>query len=132
MHSVLRLGSRVGARKVVRFLSAAPLRPIQFFEFETLVELQQKATVAYTTNPMFGTVVDKAYQWTTFSEFDVEVAKARIAFTQLNIEKNDKVAIISNNRIEWAITQYAVAGLGGQIIPMYVYFIASFLTMSDL
>ena len=94
------------------------LHPIQFFEFETLVELQQKATVANTTNPMFGTVVDKAYHWTTYSEFDVEVAKARIAYSQLHVRKDDKVALISNNRIEWAITQYAVAGLGGQIIPM--------------
>jgi len=118
MYSVYRLGNRVGTRKIARFLSTAPLHPIQFFEFETLVELQQKATVAYSTNPMFGTVVDKAYHWTTFSEFDVEVAKARIAYSQLHIGKNDKVAIISNNRIEWAITQYAAVGLGGQIIPM--------------
>ena len=108
----------MGARKIARCLSTVPLRPIQFFEFDTLVELQQKATSAYSTNPMFGTVVDKAYQWTSYAEFDVEVAKARIAFAEHHIGKDDKVAITSNNRIEWAVTQYATVGLGGQIIPM--------------
>jgi acyl-CoA synthetase (AMP-forming)/AMP-acid ligase II len=29
------------------------------------------------------------------------------------------VAIISNNRLEWAVTMYACQGLGAQIVPMY-------------
>lgn len=120
MLSARRIGSRVGTRMVARLLSTTPLRPIDFFPFETLVELQQKATTAYTTNPMFGTKVGNEFQWTSFSEFDVEVAKCRIALDQHKVGKNDKVSIISNNRIEWAVINYATVGLGGQIIPMLV------------
>jgi len=114
-----RLGARVGSRKVSRFLSTVPTRPIQLFQFDTLVELQQKATAAYTTNPMFGTKVGNAFEWTTYSEFDVEVSKCRIALAEHHISKNDKIAIISNNRLEWAVIKYAANGLGSQIIPMY-------------
>ena len=35
-----------------------------------------------------------------------------------NISKEDKVALISNNRLEWATIKYATVGLGGQIVPM--------------
>lgn len=118
MRSVYRLGTRVAARKVSRSLSTLPTRPIQFFQFDTLVELQQKATAAYTTNPMFGTKVGGAFEWTTYSEFDVEVSKCRIALAEHHLGKDDKLAIISNNRLEWAVVKYAANGLGAQVIPM--------------
>lgn len=36
-----------------------------------------------------------------------------------NIGKDDKVAMISDNRVEWAVTFFAANSLGAQIIPMY-------------
>jgi long-subunit acyl-CoA synthetase (AMP-forming) len=100
--------------------AAVPLRPLQHFKVETLVELQAKATEAYTTNPMFGTKVGNAFEWITYEQFDKEVAKFRIVLNQHKIGFDDKVALISNNRVEWAIVNYAAAGLGAQIVPMYV------------
>ena len=117
MNFINKIGKRA-ASKYLRCLSSVPLRPIQLLQFETLVELQQKATEAYTTNPMFGTKVGNAFEWITYSEFDLEVAKFRIVLKQHDIGIDDKVALISNNRTEWAIAKYATVGLGAQIVPM--------------
>jgi acyl-CoA synthetase (AMP-forming)/AMP-acid ligase II len=35
------------------------------------------------------------------------------------VGRGDKVAIISNNRVEWAVAMYAVTGVGAQLVPMY-------------
>jgi long-chain acyl-CoA synthetase len=37
----------------------------------------------------------------------------------LGISKGDTVAIISDNRPEWAITAYGAYGLGAKVVPMY-------------
>lgn len=36
-----------------------------------------------------------------------------------HVGRGDKVALISNNRVEWAVAFYAVASVGGSIVPMY-------------
>lgn len=118
MFNSLKCEARGFSRRLVRSLTTTPLHPIQFFKFNTLVELQQKATTAYTTNPIFGTKVENAYEWISFSEFDVEVGKCRIALNEMSVGKNDKVALISNNRVEWATVMYATFGVGAQIVPM--------------
>lgn len=94
------------------------MRPIQNFKFETTVELQIKATEAYSTNPMLGTRVGNAYKWMTYTEFDQEVRKFRVVLANYKISMDDKVAIISNNRTEWAVVKYASNGVGAQIVPM--------------
>jgi long-chain acyl-CoA synthetase len=35
------------------------------------------------------------------------------------VERGDKVAVISDNRVEWAIGAYATYGLGAHYVPMY-------------
>jgi long-chain acyl-CoA synthetase len=49
----------------------------------------------------------------------VLIEKTRKAFSQLGVGRNDKVALISNNRWEWATITYGTLGLGGQVVPMY-------------
>ena len=42
------------------------------------------------------------------------------AFLRLNIQKNDKVAIISsNNRTEWHIFDIGILQTGAQTVPIY-------------
>lgn len=103
---------------MVRKLSAPALIPLKELKFETLVELQQEACNTYSTNPMFGTRVGNAYEWMSYADFDKEVQKFRVVLHQHKIGMEDKVAIISNNRLEWAVAKYAANGVGGQIVPM--------------
>ena len=45
--------------------------------------------------------------------------KFRNVLVHHKIGRGDKVALISNNRVEWAVAFYAVASVGGSIVPMY-------------
>lgn len=47
------------------------------------------------------------------------VQRFRYVLKQHNIGVDDKVALISNNRVEWAVAYYATLGMGAQIVPMY-------------
>lgn len=118
MMSIYKISSRVATRKFARYLSAIAVKPIQDFKFETTVELQIKAAEAYSTNPMLGTRVGNAYEWINYTDFDKEVRKFRAVLTSHKVSMDDKVAIISNNRVEWAVVKYATNGVGAQIVPM--------------
>ena len=111
------------------------------FDFETLSELQTKATKHFSNIDVFGTLQkdeqgNKLYKFITYSQFDTIVKEYRKAFFYLpltadfnsqnvdhspstvGIRKNDKIAIISNNRMEWAAVCYSAMGIGAQIVPM--------------
>jgi long-chain acyl-CoA synthetase len=110
--------STVVARRIVRAISAPAVRGVQELQFNTVAEMLEEATKAYTTNPMFGTKVGNAYEWINYTDFEKEVAKFRTVLQQHKIGLEDKVAIISNNRVEWAVVKYASSGVGAQVVPM--------------
>ncbi len=88
------------------------------FEFATLVELQQKACLLYKDKPAFGTLKGDVFEWSTYSQLGRDVQKFRNVLLHLNFKFNDKMAIISNNRVEWPVCAYATMSLGGQVVPM--------------
>lgn len=88
-------------------------------EFESLVHLQRHVAEAHASNRMFGTKVGNAYAWITYAEFGEQVDHARAALAALGVAKDDKVAVIANNRVEWAVAAYATYSLGAQFVPMY-------------
>ena len=61
----------------------------------------------------------KSFDWITYGEFNREVQKFRNVLVHHNIEKGDNVAVIANNRVEWAVACYACNGVGAAIVPMY-------------
>jgi long-chain acyl-CoA synthetase len=50
--------------------------------------------------------------------FDQAVTLAS-ALDRFGIERSDRVAILSENRLEWALTDYALLGLGAIVVPVY-------------
>jgi long-chain acyl-CoA synthetase len=88
-------------------------------EFESLVHLQRHVAEAHASNRTFGTKVGNAYTWITYAEFGEQVDHARAALAALGVAKDDKVAVIANNRVEWAVAAYATYSLGAQFVPMY-------------
>jgi long-subunit acyl-CoA synthetase (AMP-forming) len=97
------------------------ISPYADFSFNTLSELQSKACTLYESNPMLGTksIDNKSFEWLTYGDFGRKVEKFRGVLRDLNVGYGDKVAIISNNRTEWAISMYATVSIGGQFVPMY-------------
>jgi long-chain acyl-CoA synthetase len=87
--------------------------------FETLVDIYEHAFKEYAGRPVFGTKVDGTWQWTSYEEFGRLVEQMRGGLAQLGVSQGDRVAIIANNRVEWAVVAGATYMLGGTVVPMY-------------
>ena len=90
-------------------------------EFSNLVEMQTKVCQLFSDRPALGTFRGGKYEWMSYSDLEREVSALRIIlYRRFGICGQDKVAIISNNRVEWAVAFFAVNSLGAQLVPMYV------------
>lgn len=87
--------------------------------FQTLVDVFEHATTAYAPNPLFGVKHRGRWAWTTYREFARDVERARGGLADLGVGPGDRVAIIADNRPEWAIGAYATYTLGAAWVPMY-------------
>jgi long-chain acyl-CoA synthetase len=87
--------------------------------FDNLVDMFDMSTARFADRPLFGVKRQGRYVWTTYREVAHEVDACRAGLAALGIGRGDRVAIISDNRPEWAIAAYATYGLGAQFVPMY-------------
>ncbi len=87
--------------------------------FESVVDLFEKSCKAHGPRELFGVKKGGAWRWVTYSEFKVMVDRARGGLAGLGVARGDRVAIISNNRVEWAVLAYATYALGAAFVPMY-------------
>lgn len=87
--------------------------------FTSLAEMQLLSCEKYGDRPLFGTKVDGAYQWMTYAEFGEAVDAFAGGLAKLGVGKGTRVAVISNNRVEWAVGAYASYALGAVYVPMY-------------
>ena len=89
-------------------------------QISTLADLVTHATVTYSDNPLFGSrTSDGDWDWIDYAEFGEAVEKARGGLASLGVAKGDRVGIIADNRIEWAVGAYATYTLGAAWVPMY-------------
>jgi len=81
--------------------------------FEAAVQhYGNKAALAH--KPKGGTYEDISY-----TELDASVAAFSKGLNALGVEKNDRVAILSENRPEWAITDFGSLKVGAVTVPMF-------------
>ncbi len=88
-------------------------------DFTSLVNMQERVCAEFATRPAIGTKRNKRYEWTSYADLGKRVDAFRSALSQMGVERGQKVAIISNNREEWAVAAYATYGLGAHYVPMY-------------
>ncbi len=88
-------------------------------QFDTIVDIFKHSIPAYPTRPLFGTKKAGVWNWTTYAEFGKAVDSVRHGLAELGVGKGDKVAIIANNRVEWAVAAYATYGRAAAFVPMY-------------
>ena len=89
-------------------------------QVSTLVDLITHSTVTYADNPLIGQRSgDGDWSWTTYAEFSSALDRARGGLASLGVTAGDRVAIISDNRLEWAVGAYATYMLGAAWVPMY-------------
>jgi long-chain acyl-CoA synthetase len=87
--------------------------------FETLVDIFKSSIQAFPDRELFGTKRDGQWHWTTYAEFGKETDKFRAGLKSIGVEAGDKIAVIADNRVEWAVAAYACFGLGAALVPMY-------------
>lgn len=87
--------------------------------FSNLVQMFEQSAARYRDRPLFGVKRGGRYEWLTYGEIGEQVAAFRAGLASLGVAKGDRVAMISNNRPEWAVAAYATYSLGAQFVPMY-------------
>jgi AMP-binding enzyme len=101
-------------------------------DVKCLIELQENAVKKFGDSRCFGTRVGNNFEWISYREFGRLVEKFRNVLVHHKIGKNDKVALISNNRVEWAVAFYAVNGVGGQVHSTTLFFLPLSLSLCQL
>src|SRR6185437_14694212 len=84
-----------------------------------LVEMFERSVKAYAPRELFGTKKNGQWVWTTYREMGKLVDDCRGGLAALGVKRGDRVCLISNNRVEWAVVAYACLGLGAACVPMY-------------
>ncbi len=59
------------------------------------------------------------WAWTSYDELGREVDRVRAGLAALGVGPEDRVAVLSDNRIAWVACAYATYGLEAQLVPMY-------------
>lgn len=88
-------------------------------KFTTLVDMIDNSLKSFGPNKVFGTKINGTYQWITYDDLGKQITAARGGLAALGVQQGDRVAIIANNRVEWAVMSYATYQLGAAFAPMY-------------
>jgi long-chain acyl-CoA synthetase len=88
-------------------------------KFENLVELCERSCREFASRELFGVKQGSGWTWMTYAQFGELVNAFRGGLASLGVGRGDVVAIIADNRVEWAVACYATYGLGASYVPMY-------------
>ncbi|RPI26293.1 MAG: long-chain fatty acid--CoA ligase [Actinobacteria bacterium] len=89
-------------------------------DFSDLVDLYTRSVERFAGNPLFGERNDDGtWLWMTYAEMGAAVDRARGGLASLGVGSGDRVAIVSDNRPQWAVGAYATYGLNAVWVPMY-------------
>jgi long-chain acyl-CoA synthetase len=88
-------------------------------KFATLVDIYEQSVKAFRDQPLFGTKVGGSWTWMSYREFETHTEEVRGGLAKLGVGEDDVVAMIANNRAEWAVAAYATYGLAARYCPMY-------------
>ncbi len=85
----------------------------------TLAELAQRSFVAFAARPYLGEKNGKAYEFHTFAAIAARVQNLCGALLDAGLARGERVAILGDSRIEWALCDLACQ-MGGLIsVPIY-------------
>ncbi|HGY55282.1 MAG TPA: long-chain fatty acid--CoA ligase [Caldithrix abyssi] len=89
------------------------------------MEYKNLADMFFKKREMFGDKTGYMYkqdgEWVSVSFKEAVDRAERVAggLASLGVKKGDKVAIMSENRLEWALSDYAILSLGAITVPIY-------------
>jgi long-chain acyl-CoA synthetase len=87
--------------------------------FSNLVELYERACRDFADRDLFGVKHEDHWHWLTYADFGGLVDDFRAGLASLGVGPGDRVAMVANNCVEWAVAAYATYGLRAAFVPMY-------------
>jgi long-chain acyl-CoA synthetase len=89
--------------------------------FNTLTEMFDVVTREFSDikRPAFLRKIKNEWVGISYSDYRNFVKNFTLGLISIGIEKNDKIAIISENRIEWTISDISILALGAVSVPIY-------------
>ena len=85
----------------------------------TLSEMAQRSFVKFANTRCLGAKVNGEYQFATYRQVAERVQMTAGGLLSLGITRGDRVAIMSENRPEWAITDLACQMIGAIVVPLF-------------
>jgi long-chain acyl-CoA synthetase len=86
---------------------------------ETLAQLFLNTVRSYPKDDFFLYKKDGRYVPVSTDEFKNRVVHLALALNKLGFKKGDKLVLLSENRPEWVMTDFAVICQGGMTVPIY-------------
>ncbi len=69
--------------------------------------------------PMLKSKVDGEYRDISYKEFGEITEEFAMGLSSMGVKREDKVALISENRPEWVYSDFAITGIGAINVPLY-------------
>ena len=88
-------------------------------EKTTINERLQNSISRHGSKAALSSKVDGGYQDISYDELGDRVKHLCLGLIELGVQKGDRVALLSENRPEWAVTDLAVLAAGGVNVPMF-------------
>ena len=85
----------------------------------TINQMVQNTIQQHGSQTALSHKVDKEYQDISYATLAERIKDFCLGLTQLGLQKGDRVALLSENRPEWAITDLAILAGGGVTVPMF-------------
>jgi long-chain acyl-CoA synthetase len=87
--------------------------------YTSLVAILSQSVAKYGDKPALGSRKSHGWEWTSFRQLGEMVDHVRSGLAALGAEPGDRIAVIANNRLEWAVCAYACYTRGVSYVPMY-------------
>ncbi|MBI1978059.1 MAG: AMP-binding protein, partial [Candidatus Omnitrophica bacterium] len=84
-----------------------------------LVDLFLKQAEKFGERTVLRAKKDGHFRDISWKEFRVRVSQIALALSDLKIQKGDRIALLSENRPEWAYVDLAILAAGAVTVPVY-------------
>lgn len=90
-------------------------------KFDTIAGMFRTVTSLYAENTKdaFQRKVNGSYVGVSYSQFAGDVESLALAFRSLGLSRGDRLGIMSENRLEWVLTDFACACTGITDVPIF-------------
>jgi long-chain acyl-CoA synthetase len=87
--------------------------------YESLVKLVEASCQKFSAREVFGVKQGGVWKWITYGEFRKRIDACTSGLAALGVGEGDRVAIVADNCIEWAVASAATHARGAAFVPMY-------------